>query len=201
MWRWRILLIPNALANAGIQVAQATQDDVSLLWLTDQKQTAAAIAALQALANTPAGVSIAQVLPGTQFGAPATDNRTPDIIVKLNPGYIYVGNTASTVKRAEHGGLNPDDLDVPLILSSDGFDPSIWGQIITEAVLTQQIAPTVLQALGLNPSELDSVGLEGTQALPFASVPEPASFGLLAIGLVGAGTLRRRSSHRRSATP
>jgi hypothetical protein len=115
-------LIPNALSSAGIGVAQATQDDVSLIWLTNQGQTAAATSVLDALAGTALGVSIEQVLPGADFGHPLTDNRTPDLIIKLKPGYIYVGNTASTVKRAEHGGLKPDDLDVPLILSSDGLD-------------------------------------------------------------------------------
>jgi len=182
------------LTNAGIGVAQATQDDVSLIWLKDQAQAAQATAVLDALAGTVAGVSISQVLPGTDFGKPLTDNRTPDLIVKLKPGYIYVGNTSSTVKRAEHGGLNPDDLDVPIILSSDGLDPSLFGDVITSGVFTTQLAPTILEALGLNPELLDGVRLEGTQALPDApfAVPEPATWVLMGLGLIGVGSLRRR---------
>jgi hypothetical protein len=40
------------------------------------------------------------------------------------------------------------------------------GASVTSPVATTQIAPTILNALGLNPSELEAVQLEHTTALP-----------------------------------
>ena len=61
-------------------IAQATEDDVSLLWLSDQSKTAAAVAALR---TDQAGANAAQsqttILAGStlqaQFGSPLTDSR------------------------------------------------------------------------------------------------------------------------------
>jgi hypothetical protein len=189
--------IPNVLTSAGISVAQATQDDVSLIWLADQSQLAAAKAALAAYA-AGAGVEVASILDGSQFGAPATDGRTPDLIVKLKPGFIYVGNTSSTVKRAEHGGLNPDDLNVPIILGGGTLPSDLSGDVVSQLVSTQQIAPTVLDLLGLDPNQLIGVQVEGTLALPDTPVgiPEPALFAPLVLGLAAFGVVGRRSPLR-----
>jgi arylsulfatase A-like enzyme len=40
------------------------------------------------------------------------------------------------------------------------------GGRVDEPVQTTQIAPTIVQALGLNAGALDAVRMEGTQALP-----------------------------------
>jgi len=192
--------ISSALSSAGIGLSLATQNDVSVLWLSNQSQMQAAIAVLQGLAAIHTEFGIDQVLPGTLFGNPTGDARTPDIVVKLKPGFDFVGNPNSTTHRADHGGLNPDDLNIPLILSSDGFDPSLFGANITSPVSLEQLAPTILEALGLDPSELDAVRMEGTQDLPglqfTASVPEPTSLSLLAVGVFGVAMLRRRSAQR-----
>lgn len=185
--------LPDALAKAGIQVAQATQDDVALLWLVDPSQAAAARAVIAGL-GAAAGVD--QVLSGSLFGNPATDGRTPDLVVKLLPGFLFDGNTMSTVKRAEHGGLVPDDLAVPLILSGSGLGAGLQGTTVSSPVLTTQVAPTILFELGLEPSALDGVRLEGTAVLPglnATSVPEPASLAVLgSMVLLLAGMRRRR---------
>jgi len=65
-------------------------------------------------------------------------------------------------KIAEHGGFNPDDVHVALLVSY----PNLPGANVTSSVATTQIAPTILNALGLNPSELEAVQLEHTLALP-----------------------------------
>jgi predicted AlkP superfamily pyrophosphatase or phosphodiesterase len=141
-------------------VAQATEDDVALLWLTDQSKTAAAAKALQAHA-TEAGIS--QVLwgkpPAARFGDPRHDSRTPDIIVITKPGVIY---TKPGKKVAEHGGFCADDTHVALVAAGPGFRRAD----VTRQVQTTQIAPTIPALLGLNPNALQSVRLEDTHLLP-----------------------------------
>src|SRR5262249_23759052 len=124
--------VPDFLTNSGIGVAQATQDDVSLIWLSDQSQTPQALADLQNFKSSatinaffqgadttlPASQIIDKILSGPALvqaglGNPAANSRTPDIIVTLKPGFIWVGNPNHfTFKRAEHGGFSPDDTQV-----------------------------------------------------------------------------------------
>jgi arylsulfatase A-like enzyme len=66
-------------------------------------------------------------------------------------------------KIAEHGGDNPGDRDVPLLVYAPG---AVKAAANGQWVETTQVAPTVLQLLGLKPSELDAVKIEGTQVLP-----------------------------------
>jgi len=92
---------------------------------------------------------------------PASDPRTPDILVTPNIATTYSG---STKKLAEHGGFAPDDDNV-MLLSNPGFEP----KTITIPVETLQIAPTILKPLGLDPNQLQAVQKEHTQVRP--SVP------------------------------
>ena len=142
-------------------------DDVGLIWLKDPSQLAAVLATLQAnLSCTSPGICAdgaqAYILSGaaltTKFGDP-TLGRTPDIVVQPNPGVIY---TSSTAKDEEHGGNAPDDSHVALLVSY----PSLAAQVNSSAVLTTQVAPTMINALGLSPSALNSVTAEGTAILP-----------------------------------
>ena len=71
--------------------------------------------------------------------------------------HVYSG---SKKKIAEHGGFAADDTHSALVLSSP------ISVTVTEHVTNQQVAPTILRALGLNPSKLDAVRLEGTEVLP-----------------------------------
>lgn len=65
-------------------------------------------------------------------------------------------------KIAEHGGLSPDDLDVPLFVSN----PCLKAANYTGLVETRQIGPTVVKALGFDPLLLQGVQIEGTPVLP-----------------------------------
>lgn len=180
----------NVLNNAGITVAQATQDDVALIWLNDQSKTAVAKQALLNFVankatvvsgssvagqiNTPvtADQVVQQIFAGTQelaeagFGNPLQDHRTPDIIIRLHPGYVLVGNPAKQTKQAEHGGLSEDDNHVALIVGSKGLSDDVKGSIKTVRVSTKQVAVTTLKALGLNPEDLKGAKAEGTRVLP-----------------------------------
>ncbi|MHB8216089.1 MAG: alkaline phosphatase family protein [Candidatus Sulfotelmatobacter sp.] len=139
-----------------------TEDDVSLVWLTSSSNTLASVSILEANAAVT-GIALGQIYYGPSltinYNDPTVDPRTPDIIVTPNVGVTYSGSTA---KQAEHGGFAHDDTNVVMLLSHPGFEP----QTVRAAVGTAQVAPTILQALGLDPSALDAVRVEGTSVLP-----------------------------------
>jgi arylsulfatase A-like enzyme len=81
----------------------------------------------------------------------------PDFIAVTDHGVICTGGS----KLAEHGGFSDDDRNVALLVSAPGIKP----EIVESLTYTTQIAPTILTALGLDPSKLDGVRLEGTQVL------------------------------------
>jgi len=99
----------------------------------------------------------------TMFNAPGLpphgDPRSPDIIVQPYVGVVYTG---SAKKQAEHGGFAPDDTNVMLLVSHPRFQENT----LTSFVETTQVAPTILEALGLDPTSLDAVQKEGTAVLP-----------------------------------
>jgi arylsulfatase A-like enzyme len=70
--------------------------------------------------------------------------------------------TGSTSKLAEHGGFSHDDTNVIMLLSNPRFSP----KTISAPVTTAQVAPTILQVLGLEPESLHAVCKEGTPVLP-----------------------------------
>jgi hypothetical protein len=161
----------TVVTNAGVAIAQSTDDDVALMWLKNQSQVTTAVNALladKAGANT---AKVQSVLSGQaladRFGNPLVDPRTPDLIVSPIPGTIY---TQSGAKVAEHGGFAADDTHVAMIVVNGarladerGHD---GGNVVDEKVTTAQVAPTVLAALRLDPYKLDAVRREHTQVLP-----------------------------------
>jgi hypothetical protein len=140
----------------------STEDDVSLLWLTDPSYTSAAVDLLEANAG-PTGIGLGQFFYGPSlvlnYNDPNKDPRTPDIIVTPNVGVTYSG---SKHKQEEHGGFAHDDINVILLLSN----PRFRAKTVGTAVGTAQVAPTILDALGIDPRELDAVRKEGTAVLP-----------------------------------
>ena len=76
-------------------------------------------------------------------------------------GTIY---TKSTKKNAEHGGMSVADINVALIVSNPNLDE----KVIKTPVVTSQVAPTILHALGIDPKSLHSVRVEHTALLPGA---------------------------------
>jgi arylsulfatase A-like enzyme len=93
------------------------------------------------------------------FGAPYSDPRHPDVFGPVQVGTVYTGGS----KIAEHGGDNPGDRDVPLIVYAPGAAPHSRVHAWVEAT---QVAPTILHLLGLNPNALKTVREEGTKVLP-----------------------------------
>ena len=142
----------------------STEDDVSLIWLTNPSYTDQAVSLLESNLRT---IGAGQIFAGESLAlnydkpglGPGLDPRTPDIIVAPNVGVIYTG---SSKKQEEHGGFAHDDTNVMLLLSN----PAFRSRTVFTEVGTLQIAPTILKALGLDPTKLDGVRLEGTGVLP-----------------------------------
>jgi hypothetical protein len=111
--------------------------------------------------NNIAGIGEIFSGPGVvqMFNPPSDDPRTPDIIVTPNVGVTYSG---SKKKLAEHGGFAHDDVNVMMLFSNPSMSPAT----VYSPVETTQVAPTILEALRLDPNELDAVQDEGTQVLP-----------------------------------
>jgi arylsulfatase A-like enzyme len=154
--------IPDSESTNNPTGIGPTEDDVSLIWLTNSSDTLAAVKILEANASA-AGIALGQIYYGPSlilnYNDPTVDPRAPDIIVTPNVGVPYSGSTA---KLAEHGGFSHDDTNVILLLSHSSFEP----QTVRAEVGTAQVAPTILQALGLDPSALSAVRAEGTSVLP-----------------------------------
>ena len=82
----------------------------------------------------------------------------PDFIALTDHGVICTGGS----KLAEHGGWSQDDRNVALVMSSPHIKHP---RIVDDPTFTTQIAPTVLDALDLDPRSLQAVREEGTQSL------------------------------------
>jgi len=160
------ILSPSGV-GPGLPVAQADEDDVSLLWLTDQSQTASSVATLSANESL---FGQGEIFSGPsltlQFNDPLVDSRTPDIIVAPNVGVVYTGGKA---KVSEHGGFANDDRNVLLIVSNPHYKHAVFN----DQVETRQIAPTIVKALGLNPDSLSAVRAEHTETLPGLPFTQP----------------------------
>jgi len=153
--------IPDSESTNGAGIGP-TEDDVSLLWLKSSSDTDAAVKMLEDNASAT-GIGLGQIFYGPSlsinYNDPTKDPRTPDIIVTPNVGVTYSGSHA---KQEEHGGFAHDDANVMLLLSLPGFSP----RTVHAEVGTAQVAPTILEALGLNPAALLAVRVEGTSVLP-----------------------------------
>jgi hypothetical protein len=149
-------------ATIGAADAFDISDDGSLIWLTDPSLTPSVVATLSDPSNQQAlGIQEIFALQSlrNKFNDPRRDPRTPDIILKVNTGVIFTGGS----KIAEHGGFNEDDVHVALLISL----PSMKHQVVKTAVTNQQVAPSIIKALGFDPSQLQAVQREHIRVLPF----------------------------------
>ena len=149
-------------ATIGKAEAFDISDDGSLIWLTDPDLVGSVVPAISVPAVQDA-LGIQEIFARNslqnKFNNPAQDPRTPDIILKVNTGVIFTGGS----KIAEHGGFNEDDVHAALLVSN----PSLTHTIIKSAVTNQQVAATIVTALGADPKELDAVRAEQIHVLPF----------------------------------
>ena len=157
-------------------VAFAIDDDGMLLWLRDRSAAATSFARDYLLAHNGVGNDLngnpkpytssglraahAGAAAAGYFGVPAGDPRAPDVLGISQVGAVYTGKQA---KIAEHGGDNPQDRAVPLVVSGGPVEDS--GDVVGTPVETTQIAPTILRLLGLDPNQLQAVRIEHTETL------------------------------------
>jgi hypothetical protein len=142
----------------------ATEDDVSVLWLAPG---ASVTSAVQLLETNAALIGLGQIYYGPTLAlnyniggvGPGLDPRSPDIIVTPNVGVTYVGPGGAI---GDHGGFAHDDTNVIMLVAN----PRFKAQTVSATTQTVQVAPTILEALGLDPQALDAVRAEGTAVLP-----------------------------------
>jgi hypothetical protein len=162
--------------GAGDLVIFSTDDDGMLLWLSDRSQAAADFVKNYLLAHSAAGNDIngnpvtvpasglkavyAGAASAAFFGVRSGDPRHPDVLGIAQHGVVYTGGKG---KIAEHGGDDPQDRNVPILVVLPGLRD---GRVIGAPVETTQIAPTILALLGLSPRELQAVRIEHTPVLP-----------------------------------
>jgi arylsulfatase A-like enzyme len=156
-------------------VVQEADDDGLLWWLSDRSQAATDFVKDYLWDHTAPAVNYAgqtitvqhsglkEIFAGHQaahfFGVSFSDPHHPDVFGISQVGTIYTTGS----KIAEHGGDNPGDRDVPLIVYAPG---TVQARQSGHRVETTQVAPTILKLLGLSPSSLQAVQREGTQVLP-----------------------------------
>ena len=156
-------LIPYSESPLNPTGIGATEDDVSVLWLKKGVNINIAVAILESDASE---IGMGEIFYGPTVALnynvggweAGDDPRTPDIIVTPNVGVTY---SSSTAMIGDHGGFAHDDTNVILLVAN----PSFTAQTVATASTTRQVAPTMVQALGLNPALLDAVQQEGTQVL------------------------------------
>jgi hypothetical protein len=161
--------------GAPALVAHATDDDAFFVYLNDRSPAAANFARDWLLSHSAVGNDIngnlksveasglAKIYAGEEaakfFGTTLRDGSRPDLYGVVQHGVVYTGGKK---KIAEHGGDDPQDRNVPLLISGPAVATP---HVSVDHVETAQIAPTILALLGLNPIELDAVGIEHTRPL------------------------------------
>jgi len=161
--------------SSGALIVAGTDDDAWQSYLSNTSQEAADFVKDYLWNHTATGVAydgstrtlahsgLAEIFAGKgaaqYFGVPLSDPRHPDVWGVVQVGVVYTGGS----KIAEHGGANPADRDVPIVVYAPG---AVAPGVYRPWVETTQIAPTILGLLGLNPDALEAVRIEGTQQLP-----------------------------------
>lgn len=162
-------------SNCTSLIVAGTDDDLWQSYLSVKTQAAADFVKSYLWTHSAPGVTyngttvsvphsgLAQIFAGNQaaayFGVPVSDPRHPDVFGRVQVGVVYTGGS----KIAEHGGSNPGDRDVPILVYAPGtVTPGLNGHWVE----TTQVAPTTLKLLGLNPINLEAVQIEHTAVLP-----------------------------------
>ncbi|MBV9817107.1 MAG: alkaline phosphatase family protein [Solirubrobacterales bacterium] len=162
--------------TAPALVAASTNDDAIMMWLSDRSPAATSFVADYLTSHSATGNTItsgsrtldhsglsavyAGAAAARYFGVPASDPRHPDVWGVVQHGVVYTG---ATKKIAEHGGADPEDRHVALLVDAPG---AVSPGVFDDRLETTSIAPTILRLLGLDPNALEAVREQGTPVLP-----------------------------------
>jgi hypothetical protein len=158
-------LIPSMInkIQSGLVALAYADGDVMSIWLTDQSQTQK-VGEMLGQKENQSSAGIEKVLWGDSLklltNDPLHDSRIPDLVVIPNLGVVYSPPDDKSI--AGHGGFSDDDTHVALLISN----PKLKPRPVRTPVQTAQVAPTILQVLGISPQMLQSVMKEGTTVLP-----------------------------------
>ncbi|HEY5318236.1 MAG TPA: alkaline phosphatase family protein, partial [Solirubrobacteraceae bacterium] len=124
--------------GAAPLVAFDTDDDAIMWWLSDTSPAAKRFVKHylwmhSATGNTVTGASrtlphsgLVKIYAGAAsaryFGVPMSDPNHPDVWGVVQVGVVYTGGEG---KIAEHGGANPADRDVPIVVYGPGIEPHV----------------------------------------------------------------------------
>jgi arylsulfatase A-like enzyme len=166
----------SAHPGAGDLIVGGTDDDAWQSYLSDRSQQAADFVKTYLLTHPATGNTadgsprtlpssgLAKVFAGAAaaryFHVSLSDPRHPDVWGIVQHGVVYTGGHG---KIAEHGGADPEDRHVPLIVYAP---TAVRPEVVGDRVETTQIAPTILRLLGFDPDSLQAVRIEGTEVLP-----------------------------------
>jgi len=157
-------LIPFSESPLNSNGVGATEDDVSVIWLEKGVNVTDAVNLLE---ESGAAIGLGEIFYGPSLAmnfnvggvGKGEDPRTPDIIVTPNVGVTYVPSSPPSI--GDHGGFAHDDNNVVLLVEN----PRFTAQTVSAGATTAQVAPTIVQALGLDPQSLEAVKIEGTPVL------------------------------------
>ena len=160
--------------NSTSLIVAGTDDDLWQSYLSDNSQAACDFVKRYLWNHTAQGYDVnnhsvtvqrsglARIWAGAAaakfFGVTVGDGRYPDVFGEVQVGVVY----AKPTKLAERGGMNTADRHVLMVVSG----PGVPAWVRSSAVETTQVAPTILSLLGLDPSRLRAVRVEGTKVLP-----------------------------------
>jgi hypothetical protein len=161
--------------HAAPLVVATSDDDVLMWWLSNRSQAAANFVKHYLLTHKAVGYNIhgkrvilsasglSKVYAGAgsaaYFGVPVSEPRHPVIFGIVQHGVIY----SDAPDIAQHGGADFQDRSIPIVVVLPGLRHRAS---VRAGVQITQIAPTILDLLGLNPRALQAVRIEHTQVLP-----------------------------------
>jgi hypothetical protein len=142
-------------------VAHITGGDAAMIWLHNPGLTATVV---KAYSDHAAELGIQEIYSGARLAltlnSPKTDSRVPDIILEASPGVIW--GSEGRRHLVTNGGDSDLDTHVALLVSG----AQLTGRRDPTYVPTNQIAPLLLRALGMEKFDLQALHKEHSPALP-----------------------------------